>query len=193
MADLIDLLANLQQSQDAQPFSPVIVGFCHSYDHSTGEDDQRRIRVNYIAPDGSLTVSPLLYRCAMAPGSDRQVPPLQSLVIGLWTRTDRSAGVYFGFVQNQPLVTNFNPVTDWTEIVDGVLTIRADKIRIISESGIELIANVERPNYSHVKIGDEPTGNNASDVTIRDGFGCEMTARGVYNAVFLDELPELDP
>lgn len=192
MTDLIDLLANLQQTTEAQPFNPVITGFCHSYDHSTGEDDQRRIRVNYVAPDGSLTVSPLLYRCSMAPGSDRQVPPIGALVIGLWTRADRSAGVYLGFVQNQPLVTNFDPQRDWTEVVDGVLTLRAEKVRILAEDGIELIAGVDRPNYSHIRVGDEATGKFASDVSFRDGFGCEITSRDIYNAVFLDESADLD-
>lgn len=191
MPDLIDLLAGLQQSQDAQPFSPVIIGFCHSYDHSTGEENQRRIRVNYVAPDGSLTVSPLLYRCAMSPGSDPQMPALQSLVIGLWTKVDRSAGVWLGFVQNTPLVTNFDPVRDWTEVVDGVLTLRAERVRIISETGIELIAGVDMPNYSHVTIGDDATGSNASDIKFRDGFECEIKVRDIYNAVFLDESADL--
>lgn len=192
MADFIDLLAGLQQSQTLQPDWPVIVGFCHSYDYSTGEQDLRRIRVNYMSSDSRLTVSPLLYRCSMSPGSDRQVPPIGALVIGLWTVPDKTAGVYLGFVQNQEQVTNFDSTRDWSETVDGVLTIKAERMRFIAENGIELIANCEMPNFSRLKLGDDPTGGNASDISFRDGYECELTIRTIYNSTILDESPELD-
>lgn len=187
---ILDLLSDLAQSTE-QPNWPVFVGHCHSYDHSSGEENLRRIRMTYVAPDGKLTVSPLLFRCAMSPGTDYPVPTLQSLVVGLWTRPERTAGVYLGFVQNEPLVTNESQTHDYFELIEGILTIRARHVRIVTEDGIELMTNVEQPNYSHVEIGGEATSDQASHIKFRDGFGCEITIREIFNAVKLDESPDL--
>jgi hypothetical protein len=189
LTDFISALANLAQTPES---SPIIVGHVHSYDYSEGLDDQRRLRVKYLAPDGAAVVSPLLYRVTSSLTADPPVPEVGALVIGLWTALDRSAGVYLGTVQNQPLVTNFDSTQDKTEVVPGVLTLRARHIRIIAEDGLELFGNITQPNYSSLKIGDEPTSDRASDIQFRDGFGCEIAVREIFNAVLLDELPELD-
>ena len=194
---LMELLARLA-TQEGNAMLPLL-GFCHSYDIDAGEANLRRIRVTYAGNDGRLVVSPLLFRVVMHPGSDPPVPSPGALVLGFWLNAEKTEGVYLGVISNESsnTVTNFDQTKDWFELLpDGVVTIRAKTIRLIAEEGIELRANVESPNHAKITIGglDAAAGYSgySSDIVFQDGFGCDLNWRSVYNAVNLDEDPELD-
>lgn len=193
----MELLVKLATQQDTALFP--FLGFCHSTDIDGGEENLRRIRVTYAGVDGRLVVSPLLYRVVPHEGSDPPVPKPGVLVFGLWLNAEKTEGVYLGVISNETStrVTNFDQTKDWFEVLnDGVVTIRAKTIRLLSEEGIELRANVEAPNHAKIVIGgfDAARGDNGynSDIVLQDGFGCDLNWRTVYNAVYLDEDPELD-
>jgi len=192
---LMTLLTKLATQQDGAILP--LLGFVHSYDIDEGLPDQRRIRVSYVGGDGQLVVSPLLWRVLMHPGSDPPVPTPGAFVFGFWLNAERTEGVYLGVMGNDASVgvSNFDPKRDWFELLpDGVVMIRAKTIRLVTEEGIELMANTEAPNSCKLTIGGFQQGvGYTSDIVFQDGYGCELYWRDVYNAVNLDENPELRP
>lgn len=191
---VLNILEKVANQEEPQVFP--LVGFCHSYDIDGGEENLRRIRVTYPTESGALAVSPLLFRVSLHPGSDPPVPAIGSCVFGFWLNKEKTEGIYLGVIAagRGTLVDNFSQTKDWFEICpDGVVTIRAKTIRFVADEGIELMANTEAPNNCRIALGgstliDGPT----SDITLQDGFGCEIAFREIYNAVKLDEAPELD-
>lgn len=162
---LLDMMAATAR-QVSDPILP-FVGFCHSYDRDEpGEPNLRRIKVSYPGPGGGLAVSPLLWRVASHERSDPPVPKLGAMVLCFWLKGDRSQGVYLGVVQNQPLVLNDSPEGDWTEILEGgILTIRADVIRLLANRAIEIAGRVNDECYSEIRFDQN------GDILFKDYHG----------------------